>query len=374
MPLILHIISGLNVGGAEMMLHRLITSSSNGRFNHVVIALSAVGGMWQRFESIGIRVEAVEIKKRPLSDFLKLIIIIKKYQPDIVQTWLVHANLLGSIAARIAGVNRILWGIRSAEENFSGFSSARLASYCCAILSRWIPRIIVCAAEASRSNCVAMGYNDNRIVVIPNGFDCMYLKPLPCERLEIRKALGFNSAVIVVGFLGRFHPDKDPRNFVLAAEIIAREYPNVVFLMIGRHIEPANEQLKSYLNATGYAHRFVLLGERSDTRICLAAIDIFCLSSLSEGFPNVVGEAMAMGIPCVVTNTGDAAVLVADTGVVVPKSNPVALSNGVKNIINLSIGERQTLGKKARSRIENDFSLALTRQRFEAVYLNLLRK
>jgi glycosyltransferase involved in cell wall biosynthesis len=129
-----------------------------------------------------------------------------------------------------------------------------------------------------------------------------------------------------------------------------------------------------WIDETGYADRFVLLGERRDVPVCLAAMDIFCLSSRTEAFPNVVGEAMAMGLPCVATDVGDVAVLMADTGVVVPKADPDALAQGVARLVALGPDYREQMGKRAKQRIRETFTMACVRQRFERIYENVLAR
>jgi glycosyltransferase involved in cell wall biosynthesis len=144
--------------------------------------------------------------------------------------------------------------------------------------------------------------------------------------------------------------------------------------MVGRELDASNGQLQNWINETGHPNRFVLLGERSDVPACLAAMDIFCLSSRTEGFPNVVGEAMAMGLPCVVTDVGDAAMLVADTGVVVPKENSTALAAGLSQLLAMSSVERGQLGQRAKERIHREFSMDKARERFESLYVQLIKK
>jgi glycosyltransferase involved in cell wall biosynthesis len=178
---------------------------------------------------------------------------------------------------------------------------------------------------------------------------------------------------LVVGTLGRFNPAKDHHCFVQAAGIVAKIYPHVCFLMVGRGLDSSNEELKTWISQTGYAERFMLLGERADVPVCLAAMDLFCLSSRTEGFPNVVGEAMAMERSCIVTNVGDAAMLVADTGLVVPREDPLALALGLGEFIAAPSSVRFDLGRRAKGRIYAEFSIDRARDRFESIYNSILR-
>jgi len=234
--------------------------------------------------------------------------------------------------------------------------------------------VIVSAAEASRQSHISVGYDAKKMVVVPNGYDFLWLRASADERESLRKQCGINQNEVVVGSLGRFHAVKDQENFVQAASLLAPKYPQLRFLMVGRGLAWDNVQLVDWIVNTGFKDRFVLLGERKDVPQCLAAMDIFCLHSRTEGFPNVLAEAMAMGLPCVTTDVGDAAMLLADTGVVVPKGDEVALAQGVEKLLALEQDARHALGMRAKARVEAEFSMARARERFEEIYRRVLNK
>jgi glycosyltransferase involved in cell wall biosynthesis len=161
-------------------------------------------------------------------------------------------------------------------------------------------------------------------------------------------------------------------NFVQAAGRLAGCHPRLRFLMVGKDLVPGNPDLMRWVRATGHQERFVLLGERSDAAACLAAMDIFCLSSRTEAFPNVVGEAMAMGLPCVATDVGDVGILMADTGVIVPRSDPRALASGIAGLVQGGPGHYRQMGRRARERIHAVFTMECARGRFESIYDNVI--
>lgn len=371
MKKVLHVISGLKVGGAEMVLLRLITSSRGRPYSHSVIALTPGGGMRQRFADAAVDVIELDFKRNPLVAFIRLIKLISRRQPDIVQTWMYHADLLGGVAARLAGCTNVIWGVRTTDVQAGGSRATTLLRTLCAKLSNRVPRFIVCAAQASKSSHAAVGYDARRMVVVPNGFDLSRLTASANQRSVLRATCGFADNHLVVGMLGRFNRAKDPKNFVLAAGLVAKRFANVRFLMVGRDIDDSNDELRTWIAETGNADRFVLLGERSDVPICLAAMDLFCLSSRTEGFPNVIGEAMAMRLPCVSTDVGDAALLLAETGIVVPKESPEALASGLSKVVGMSDEERRQLGEKACARVHAEFSMERARDRFESLYEKL---
>lgn len=375
---ILHIIIGLEVGGAELMLKRFIDSHYDDiEYQHSVISLTTLGKVGLQLQATGIEVTVLNLVSlfNVLPTVWRLVSLIRKKNPDIVQTWMYHADLLGGIAARLASCKKIIWGIRTTDVVSAGGAGATNAvRKLCAWLSGSVPHTIVCAAEASRAAHITVGYDSSRMVVVPNGFDLTRLIATLAERNTLRSESNFGEQIVSIGYLGRFHPSKDQENFVKAAGLVAQQYSHARFLMVGRNLDADNAQLMAWIAVTGHADRFVLLGERSDVPVCLAAMDIFCLSSRTEGFPNVVGEAMAMGLPCVVTNVGDAAMLVADTGIVVPKNNSSALAEGLCQLLAMTSDERKQLGQKAKARIHAEFTMDRTRERFELIYKKIMNE
>jgi glycosyltransferase involved in cell wall biosynthesis len=371
---ILHVITGLAVGGAEMALYRLILEFRGSEYSHTVIVLTPGGGLYSRFVESGIKLIVLDVRRSPVSDMLRLYRLMRTLQPDIVQTWLYHADFLGGLAARVAGIRNVIWGVRTTDVDGGCARATAFVRQACASLSRWIPHTIVCVAEAARRSHSLVGYDPGRMVVVGNGFDLSVLTSDQSQRGQLRTQCGFDKDDVVVGTLGRFNLDKDHANFVQAAGQLARRHPRLRFLMVGENLDANNDDLMDWIDATGHADRFVLLGERSDVAVCLAAMDIFCLSSRTEAFPNVVGEAMAMGLPCVSTDVGDVGVLMADTGVLVPKADPTALAQGVAGLMALGPAYREQMGQKAKERIRATFTMACVRKRFECIYENVITK
>ncbi|WP_409290044.1 glycosyltransferase family 4 protein [Pseudomonas sp. KCJK8927] len=372
---VLHVIVGLNVGGAELMLKRLIESHNQLlRYEHSVISLTDLGVIGPKLISQGISVRCLGMKGLlglPRA-FFRLFREMRRFHPDIVQTWMYHADLLGGLAARFAGIQNVIWGVRTTDLEKGGKSTTRLIRKLCAYLSHSVPMRIVCAAEASRKVHVAVGYNAQRMLVIPNGFDLSRLSVTAEQRWVLRASLSLTDEHLVIGSLGRFNPVKDQANFISATAMLAERNPALRFLMVGRGLTSDNEALTELLNGTGYADRYILLGERSDAAICLSAMDIFCLHSRTEGFPNVLGEAMAIGVPSVVTDVGDAALLLGGNGVVVPAQNAQALSLGLKQMIELSPEERRSLAMSAKKRIVEEFTMKQSSEKFLNLYEELI--
>ncbi|QYF91986.1 glycosyltransferase [Massilia sp. PAMC28688] len=366
--LVLHIISGMKVGGAEMALQRLASHARGGRYEHVVASLSPGGAMRERFLDAGIELLVFDFKGAPLSSLLLLFRTLRQRRPVIVQTWMYHADLIGGVVAKLAGVPHVIWGIRSTDVPGHGARALRLIRAACARLSRRVPSVIACVAEAARRTHVSLGYDDARMRVVPNGFGTDVLAGRAAARASLRGQLGLNADAIVIGCVGRFHPDKGQDIFVLASAVVAQALPGARFLMVGRDVTDANPELMAWIAESGAAERFYLLGERSDMQSCLAAMDVFCLASRTEGFPNVVGEAMALQVPCVVTDAGDAALLVGDTAAVVPVADPPALGQALLELARMAPAQRSVSGQAARQRILAHYTMTRAGERFTAIY------
>lgn len=379
---ILHIISGLGVGGAETLLYRLIRESQVDGTEHLVISLSPLDMMGDRIRALGVEVRILGMQRGVPQPFLlgRMISWIVAFKPDIVQTWMYHADLFGGVAAYVArqllawrekGARRfgLLWAIHQTE--FPAFSvgpKLGLVAKCCAMVSSKIPDLIVCCADSVKANHIRGGYCAERMHVIRNGFDIDLFRPEESARTSLRKLLGVEDDVPIVGIVGRYHAVKDYGNFVAAIGRVHRQLPRVQFVMIGEGLQCDNRALRSSLEEAGVFGVSHLLGPRDNLHLLIPGFNVFCLSSRSEGFPTVVGEAMACGVPCVATDVGDTALLVGNLGRIVPRENSEALASGLLSLLALSTDEQRTLGELARQRIRSLFSIESTWDHYKQAY------
>jgi len=364
MVTILHLITGLETGGAEGMLARLVLRIDRSRFRSVVVSMTDTGAVGPVIASAGIQVEALGIRRGMIDPrgVTRLIRLLRRYRPDIVQTWLYHADLLGLIAARLGYAPHLAWNIRCSD--MAGPSVVR------AILSRCsaLPEIVIINSLAGRRFHEGIGYHPRRWEYIPNGYDTALLRPDETARLRLRAALGIDPGAIVIGLPARYHPMKDHAGFFAAAQRMAA-HPEVVFVLLGAGTEPTNRDLVQAIEAHGLMPRLRLLGERADMNAVYPAFDIATLSSaFGEGFPNVLAEAMACGVPCVATDSGDAAEILGEFGIIVPTRDPQALAEGWQRMIALGAEGRRALGLKARARIVDNYDLDQIVSRFEMLY------
>ncbi|PLC53046.1 group 1 glycosyl transferase [Pollutimonas nitritireducens] len=368
---IAHVIVGLDVGGAERFLVRLVEAHKNNPgFEHRVISLTTKGVLGPGLEKIGIPVTALGM--RNIADapsvYLRLVNALRADKPDVLQCWMYYADLLGGLAGRQLGMKTILWGIRNSHFESGGTRLKRLIRKTCAWLSHVVPSSIVCVAESARAVHEAAGYDNTRMQVIHNGYDPESFQYSDMARQSLRRELTVPDDAIVIGSVGRYSAAKDHASFVKAAAIAGRDRSNTYFLLVGRELTAANETLQNLIDATGFPERFILLGERPDIAACMSAMDIFCLHSRTEGFPNVLGEAMCIGLPCVTTDVGDASVLLGRTGLVIRKDSVPELAAGLSSMLHKPGTEREALGVLARRRIEENFTLAHAVEKFEMLY------
>lgn len=353
------------------MLKRLIEADPITISNTVVVSLTSLGVIGESLRNQNVKIHTLNLSPLGFNTLIvlwQLIKLIRHYQPDIVQTWMYHADLLGGFAARLAGCRNVVWGIRSTAIPQGFLSVTFWLVRLCAICSHIIPCKIICCAQSAKAAHIQLGYAAHKITVISNGYDFSTFEQYSNSRAKARMEWGFNDNEIVIGVVGRFDPLKDFHNFIAAASILSAKCDNVKFLMIGRNLELSNHTLSGWIDNYGLVKNFQLVGEQLDVPFFLSAMDIFCLSSVNEAFPNVVVEAMAMGLPCVVTQAGDAADIVGNNDFVVPVKDSVSLANALLRMYDLSPEERINLGKKGSKRVREKYDIKNIRQQYEKMW------
>ncbi len=328
---ITHITTGLNDGGAEAVLYRLVCHDGPAR--HHVISLMDEGKYGPLLREAGAQVTCLNMPRGGLTlrGLWRLWRVLRAGRPDVVQTWMYHGDLVGGGIARLAGVPRICWGIHhtTLEPGKSSRSTIWIARIN-ARLSRWVPQAIVCCAERAREVHAALGYAAEKMVVIPNGYDLERFKPDRGARERLRRDWGVADDLFLIGMVGRFDPQKDHANLISALGEFKRAGGQFRCVLVGKDLTQDNAAINAWIAEQDLAHHVLQLGQRNDIPAVMNALDVHVLSSAyGEAFPNVLAEAMACGTPCVSTDVGDAALIVGDTGWVVPPRNPQALADGL---------------------------------------------
>lgn len=372
---ILHIITSLDTGGAEKMLFKLLGGMDTARFENRVVCLLPAGPVGDQIKSLGIKVESLGLKRGRISPagLIKLFRMVTKWKPDIIQTWLYHADLLGYLIAKITGVKNLIWNIRNTImvlEKYSRVTTWTVKA--CAFFSDYPVKILANSDIAKDQHIKAYGYNPDKFEIVLNGFDLNIFKPDKKSRGKIRQELDIPAEAFCTGIVGRFDPQKDHRSFIKAAKFVTQHLPEMFFIMVGKGVDENNTEITSLIKELDMQDRFRLMGERKDIPDIMNAFDLYCSSSsFGEGFPNVVGEAMACGVPCVVTDVGQSGLVVDSTGYVVPPGSVELLAERIVTLAKLPVIERSGLGILARKRVEDNYSLEHIVREYEEIYMKV---
>ena len=388
---ILHLITTLHIGGAEMMLLKLLTYMNPDSFSNRVICLTKPGRVGEEMKKRGIALETLDMPLGRLTTtgVFKLWRLFRFETPMILQTWLYHSDLLGLIFGRLTGIEHIVWNIRCSNMDMGNYRVfSRWVLKLCTAFSRF-PDAILSNSVRGREYHGTIGYKARRWEVIPNGVSLEEFSPDDEGKARLLAEMGNAGAhisgdgtgeymmrvlkePIVIGLVARYDAKKDHPSFVKAGCILLQKRKDVHFVMVGRNVTWDNLALASQIPRDKRDH-FHLFGERQDVSSIVAGLDIACLSSsYGEGFPNIVAEAMACGVPCVVTDVGDSAKIVGETGRVVPPRDPQSLAMACLSLIDLGQERRRGLGKAARDRIKEHFDLSHVVGRYESFYRSLV--
>ena len=369
---VLHVITGIDVGGAEFMLLRTIEHSDRTRFRHLVVSLKGRGALATRIESAGVKsLHCLKISGpvSALRGFVELCRLIRRERVDAVQTWLAHGTLFGSLAALAAGNRKILWCIHTGNQDPSRIAfPVRVINRLLAILSRFAPKIIVSVSRAASDHCVHLGFPGAKMRQIPNGTDTETFRPNPNAGAELRASLAIPGNVPVVGIVGRNTREKDFDTFFKSAVQVQRALPEVHFLLCGKGLEPGMKEAVANLPSSSCPENFHFAGLRQDIASVYNACNLVVLTSFSEAFPLVLGEAMACGVPVAATDVGDCRALVEDGGLIASPGQPSAIGDTWIQILTLPAPKYQALSIRARQRILEHFAMRPCIERYEAIY------
>lgn len=354
---LLHVITGLRRGGAELALLRLVEATDRARFDVLVASLSTGGEVAGRITAAGVPVH--DLHMRSVADApavtLRLARLLRHERIDVVQTWMYHSDLVGGAAATLSRIP-VVWGLRMGAVTAER-ATTRAVVAVNARLSRRLPTAIVACSASVAAEHVARGYPSARIVVIPNGY-----APGGRDhdaRARLRAALGMPADATAIGRVGRWHPMKDYPGFLAAAGPLLRDMPSLHLVLVGDGVDLANPEVLRLRAQAPDPERIHVLGPREDMASVYSSLDVLCSSSSSgEGFPNVVAEAMLAEVPVVATDVGESASIIGDTGVVVPPGAPDLLRAALEAAVRQTAEERAAAGRRARARVEDCFGVA----------------
>jgi len=369
---VIHIITGLGDGGAEHTLFKICKYDNINK--HIVISLKGPGKYFSLLNKLGIKVYCLNIKFFSIHKFFSLIKLLHSLKADVVQTWLVHADFIGGIAARLVGIKNIIWNIR-----YSNFEIGKtklttiLIIKILAKLSFLIPQSIIINSKRAKKIFAIEGYYRKKLRFIPNGFDLSILKPQKFQKINLKKKIKIKKLVPLIGNVARYDKKKDHLNLLNALSLIRSK--NIIFfcILVGSNIDKNNISLISEIKRLKLSNNVKLLGQNDNILQIMNGLDIFVQSSsYGEGFPNVVAESMACGTPCIVTDVGDAGFIVGKTGWVVPPNNSIKLAKAIEKTLN-ELGTKNWNKRchKARLRIKENFNISKMLELYNEVWSNV---
>ncbi|MDJ0911023.1 MAG: glycosyltransferase [Woeseiaceae bacterium] len=366
-----HVITGLNVGGAERSLLTLCQKSARAGLEASVVCLSKPGAISPLIEETGVPVRHLGLTS-PMSAARGLLSVrsaVRSFSPHIVQGWMYHGNL-AALWARPRSA-RVVWNVRQSMHRPDLFKFAtRAVIRANAWLSRRADTIIYNSAVALDQH-EAFGFSGERSVRIPNGVDLERFDSSAYDRGQVRQSFGLDSNHLVFICVGRVHAIKGHGILLDAAKRFLPQHPDARLMIVGRGADWASAPFASFADDEAVREQTILVGEHDDVPALLAASDVFVNASLTEGFPNAVAEAMATGLPVVATGVGDTAYLVDDCGRVVDSDDPEQLSSAMSDIAAADASERADRGARGRARVSECFSLDILAERYASLYRDL---
>ncbi len=352
-----HLIIGLGKGGAETMLYQMLLHRQNSSIEHKVLSLGEGSYYEEKIRDLGIEVEVLRFKKRPISTFFKLRKRLKGQ--ETLCCWMYHANFIGYIIGKLARVPKIIWNVRHSDLNkeYNKSSTLRIVKWC-AKRSQKVHTVAYNGIKAKEAH-EAIGYCKEKSVVLENGVDTNVFCRVEHARETLTAELGIPSDSRIILSVARYHPIKDVPSFVKAFAEVHTKDPNTVAVMCGNGIDTTNTELTKFCTDNGLTvgKDVYLLGLRHDLPTLFSACDLYVLHSASEAFPNTLVQAMACECLCVATDVGDSKRILSNTRLISPARNAEMLAEIMQSALSLTESGKNTVKLKNRNRVSNDFSI-----------------
>lgn len=364
---VIHVIPSLNSGGAETMLCKLLKNNCNNNFEVEVVTLLSGGFYAEQIKELNIPIHELNLKneKNPIKVFFRILKVLKG--ADIIQSWMYHSDLIAFVVGKVILRKKVIWGIRRSYLNKElmkrgTYFTAKL----CALFSKYVDGIISCTI-VGKGNHEEFGYSNTNFIVIPNGFDIGEYSDkhlLPQKTQKRFKLLN----------VARWEPLKDHETLLSTARILIAKGIQFELQLVGTGIEQSNKKLVNMIEEFNLNKEVQLLGVRKDIPELMRTSDIYVSSSISEGFPNVIGEAMASELYCVATDAGDTKYILDEFGIIVPIKDPEKLAEAILHVINMDDDDLMNMKFHARKRIEEEFSIQRIVKQYEEMYQKIANK
>ncbi len=372
---ILHVISGLNRGGAEYCLKRLVENIDSGRFSSSVISILPLGPVADEIKNADVSIESLNcsnVLQMPRAVW-HLAKSIRRIKPDVIQTWLYHADALGTIASFALPRCRLAWNLRNSDLSEEKRVAWRVLTSFLARMSR-VPNCIIANSVAGIEAHKASGYRPRQWVHIPNGWNVADGRIEAGSRRDLRASFRLPADDVLIGLVARLARQKDFDCFLSAVNQLQDQCLNLKFVLVGDKLTRETAEFARHLVNNGVRNRLIFLGEQANLERLLPAFDAVTLTSAyGEGMPSIIGEAMAAGLPVIATDVGDVSRLVFDENSRVAPKSPKALADKWIAFANLNSDERAALGERNRSWIAARYSIKNMVTQYENLYTSLVQ-
>lgn len=357
---IVFVVRSLETGGAERQLVTLASGLKRRGFDVLVIVFYGSGSLETVLSKEGISV--IDLDKKGRWDFFgffaELVKRLRAIKPDMLYCCLSAANVCAVMTRPfIERKVLVVFRIAASYVDMSQYDFYTRLSYWTEARVSHFANLVIVNSHAGFEFAKKRGFRPERMVLLPNGFDTSYFRHDAEGRVRLRRLWRVEDDAPLIGLVARLDPIKDHRMFLDAASLLAKRRGDVRFVCVGNGDSAYRHSLQESAASLGLKDRLIWEDGMRDMPAVYSALDIATLSSYGEGFPNVVGEAMACGTPCVVTNVGDCAWIVGETGKVVEARQPEAMMEGWQEMLARVSKEGDRLGRLARERIARRFSV-----------------
>ena len=370
---IAHISTGLETGGAEVQLLRLLTAFDKNKFEMMVIGLDRDSYLGDRMRELGLPVHALDVKKHPKNIF-KAYKLLKEFNPDVIHGTMYEGGVVGSVFRRFLPKKPpVIWTSHEPLEHYDQEPlRKRMQLRLWGLMSR-LPECMMYVSHLNMKQHLDWGFDNSKAIVVPNGVDTSRFAPNKSAGKKIRKSLGIPDNAFVIGKIARFHRQKNHRGFLQSAALLSKKHEHVHYMLVGTNVDNNNKELMSLINDLGLNGKVHLLGNREDIPDIVNAFDLATLTSFGEAFPLTLGEAMVSGIPCVATDVGDNDFIIGKTGLITPVRDNQAMASAWQDMVEMDKTQFAQLGKDARQRCLDKFTLEQQVTQHETLYETLYK-
>ena len=356
-----------------MMLYKFLENANKNFFYNIVICLKANGLMSNMFKKKNIKVIYINVNSfyHLLKSINLIFQIIKTYKPNVVMSWLHISDLVATLIKIRFPTIKLIWNLRCSapEVSILGIRSWALVKLLC-LLSR-IPDCVIANSQTGIDTHIAAGYKPKNQKVLYNGFDLNIFKRNLKKNEAFRRKHNIEETHFIIGYVGKKSKIKGLDLFINSIEIINKKINNLKFIFLGNGLDKNNVKLSKKLNNINCLHNSILLGEQDNVHNIISSFDIFSITSLSEGFPNVLGEAMSAEVPCVVTNVGDCKFIIGDAGLAINSFDPYETAKAWENLYNMPNVKRRKIGINARNIVKSKFNIKKIVNEYETLIMDI---